>query len=59
MCRRKTNCIQNNLTESSNKIIFGINIRARFRYIDYLDIFMFIHIKSKSFRPRRTQLKPH
>ena len=60
MCRRKINCHQNILTESDNKIIFGTNIRVRFRYIGYLDIFMFLHVRVKIFRilkdPTRTPL---
>ena len=42
-----TNCIQKIMTESGNKIIFGTNIRTSFKYIGYLDIFMFLHIRIK------------
>ena len=47
MCRRITNCIQKIWIESDNKIIFRTNIQTLFRYIGYLDIFMFMHIKIK------------
>ena len=44
MCYRITNCIQKILTESDNKNNFGTNIRTRFGYIGYLDIFyVFTH----------------
>lgn len=39
MCRLITNCIQKIQTELGKKIIFGKNIRIRFRYIGCLDIF--------------------
>ena len=38
MSRNITNCIQKIWTESGNMLIFGTNIRIRFRYICYLDI---------------------
>ena len=44
MSRNITNCIQKAWTESGNMIIFCINIRTRFRYICYLDIFRFLYI---------------
>ena len=47
MYRHITNCIQNIWTESGNNIIFGTNIQNPFRYIGYLDIFMFLHIRIK------------
>ena len=53
MCRRITNCIQKIWTESGNKIIFGTNIRTPFRYIGYLDIFMFLHIRIKIIQTRK------
>ena len=52
MRRRITNCIQKIWTKSGNKIIFGTNIRTPFRYICYLDIFMFLHIKIKIIQTR-------
>ena len=52
MCHRITNCIQKILTESGNKNIFGTNIRTPFRYIGYLDIFMFLHIIIKIIQTR-------
>ena len=58
MCRRITNCITKNRTESGNKIIFDTNICTRFIYIDPLDIFMFLQSKSKSFIPGWTQIEP-
>ena len=53
MCHRKINCIQNTWTESGIKIIFGTNIRVHFRYIGYLDIFMFLHIRIKIIQTRK------
>ena len=47
MNRNITNCIQKTWTESVNMIIFGTNIRTRFRYICYLDIFRFIYIRTE------------
>ena len=52
MCRRITNCTQNIWTEWGNKIIFGTIILIPFRYIGYLDIFMFLHIIIKIIKTR-------
>ena len=48
----KASCIYKIWTESGKKIIFGTNIQTPFRYIDYLDIFMFLHIKIKIIQTR-------
>ena len=48
MCRTNIpNCIQKILTESDNIVIFCTNIRIRFRYICYLDIFRFLYIRTE------------
>ena len=56
MSHNITNCIQKTLTESGNMVIFGGNIRTRFRYICYLDIFMFLYIITELIH---TQKNPH
>ena len=47
MSRNITNCIQKTWTESGNMVIFGTNIRTRFKYIYYLDIFRFLYIRTE------------
>ena len=55
-----TNCIQKTWTESVNMIIFGTNIRTRFRYICYLDIFRFIYIKTELIQTQKDPTQhPH
>ena len=44
MSRNITNCIQNTWNKSGNMVIFGTNIRTFFKYIYYLDIYMYIYI---------------
>ena len=42
-----TNDIQKTWTESGNMTIFFTNIRIRFKYIGYLDIFRILYIRTE------------
>ena len=57
MNRNTTNCIQKTWTESGNIVIFGTNIRIRFRYICYLDIFRFLYIRTKLIQTEKNPTK--
>ena len=46
MDRNITNCILKTWIESGNIVTSGINIRTRFRYICYFDIFRLLYIKT-------------
>ena len=59
MSNNITNCIQKIWTESDNMVIFGTNIRTRFRYICYLDILGSFTSKPNSSKLRKIPLKIH
>ena len=59
MSHNITNCIQKTRIESGNMIIFGTNIRTRFRYICYLDTLGSYTSKPNSSKPIKTSLKTH